>query len=606
MSCRSQSDAYKSALTDRFTDTTESKLLDIRNLEVFKHQPLQDPSTELRYLYLLPRTHNIDIDGQTVVCCELVSNADEQGPSYVGLSYAWGDAQIRRPILVGNKVFHATENLAVALEHLQEKDKTITFWIDAICIDQSNSNEKSVQVQRMGDIFTSAVVVIAWIGPATEDSDLALQELERYGEDVTSWEWLSSQHRERSVALPFASIKSLLARPWFKRVWVGQEAALNERVIFICGQHDIHRRQLFDSLKGYWASSMALRGDSLSLSFNRFEHTKPLPFYDVLNHFDASISFAVGSELESSDPRDFVYSAFGRINDIEECGLRVDYTKSVEEVYTEFTEAIIRAGKIDLLEDALRPSSTYRNLPSWVPDWSETSVCGILGSSLVLKYDVAEICENERGGNALRISAQRNARISRVENGLQLQLQQGVLGLNLSNPGVINPQEEEEVMSFLNIIQGALGRKNRWRPGEVDKALFDLSTGMSIARYTIEDDEEISNDLYMSYQAFRGLATPPDDIPDPQSWRRDASYAYLNILRDSNIKKFFMTSEDIVGVSRDDLQPDDWVCVLGGLERACVLREIGDGHYRIVSFANVFPWEDVANNDAPVEVLTIV
>ncbi|KAH6838985.1 heterokaryon incompatibility, partial [Alternaria alternata] len=101
--------------------------------------------------------------------CELVSNADEQGPSYVGLSYAWGDAQIRRPILVGNKVFHATENLAVALEHLQEKDKTITFWIDAICIDQSNSNEKSVQVQRMGDIFASAVVVIAWIGLATED-----------------------------------------------------------------------------------------------------------------------------------------------------------------------------------------------------------------------------------------------------------------------------------------------------------------------------------------------------------------------------------------------------------------------------------------------------
>ena len=604
MSCRSQSDAYKSALTDRFTDTTESKLLDIRNLEVFKHQPLQDPSTELRHLYLLPRTHNIDIDGQTVVCCELVSNADEQGPSYVGLSYAWGDAQIRRPILVGNKVFHATENLAVALEHLQEKDKTITFWIDAICIDQSNSNEKSVQVQRMGDIFASAVVVIAWIGLATEDSDLALQELEKYGEDMMSWEWLSSQHREQSAALPSASIKSLFARPWFKRVWVGQEVALNEQVIFVCGQRDIHRRQLLDSLQVYWASLMAFRGENLSLIFYRFEHTKPLPFHDLLDNFDAIISFAVGSELESSDPRDFVYSSFGRINDIEECGLRVDYTKSVEEVYMEFTEAIIRAGKINSFEDALRPSSTYRNLPSWVPDWSETSLCGILESYLVLKYDIAEICEIERGGKALRISAQRIARISCVENGLQLQ--QGVLGLNLSNSGVINPQEEEEIMSFLRTTQGALSRQDRWRPEEVDDAFFKLSTSMSITRYVIEEDEKISNDLYMSYQAFRGLATPPDDIPDPQSWRRDASYAYLNILRDSNIKKFFMTSEDIVGVSRDDLQPDDWVCVLGGLERACVLREIGDGHYRIVSFANVFPWEDVANNDAPVEVLTIV
>ncbi|CAN9189491.1 unnamed protein product [Alternaria alternata] len=604
MSCRSQSDAYKSALTDRFTDTTESKLLDIRNLEVFKHQPLQDPSTELRYLYLLPRTHNIDIDGQTVVRCELLSDADEQGPSYAGLSYAWGDAQIRRPMLVGDKVFHATENLAVALEHLQEEDRTITFWIDAICIDQSNSNEKSVQVQRMGDIFASAVVVLTWIGPAADDSDLALQKLERFDEDCSSCGWLSYEHGELFAALPSVSIKALCARPWFKRVWVGQEVALNEQVIFVCGQRDIHRRQLVDSALIYWATSAALRGDSSSPHYTRFQHTKPLPFHDFLNHDDASISFGTGSELESSDPRDFVYSSFGRINDIEECALHVDYTKSVEEVYTEFAEAIIRAGQIDLFEDAWRPSSTYRNLPSWVPDWSETSMCGILENSLVLKYDIAEICGIERGSKALRISAQRSARVSCIENGLQLQ--QGVLGLNLSESASINLQEEEEVISFLNMIQEALGRKNRWCSEEVDKTLFNLSTSMSFARYMIRDNEQLLNNLYISYQVFRGLVTPPDDIPDPQSWRKDASYAYLNSLRSSNIKNFFMTSQDIVGVSRDDVQPGDWVCVLGGMQGVWVIRETGDGHYRIVSVAEGFPWEDIKNNDAPVEVLTIV
>jgi hypothetical protein len=231
-------------------------------------------------------------------------------------------------------------------------------------------------------------------------------------------------------------------------------------------------------------------------------------------------------------------------------------------------------------------------------------MCGILEDSLVLKYDIAEICEIERGGKALRISAQRIARTSCIENGLQLQ--QGILGLNLSNSGVISSQEEEEVMSFLNIIQGALSRKNRWRPKEVDKALFELSTSMSFARSMSAHNEEVHNDLYTSHQAFRGLVTPPDDIPDPQSWRKDASYAYLNILRDSKTKNFFMTSEDIVGLSRDDVQPGDWVCVLGGLKGVWVLRETGDGHYRIVSFANVFPWEDVENNDAPIEVLTIV
>lgn len=605
MSCRSQSDAYKSALTDRFTDTNESKLLDIRNLEVFKHQPLQDPSTELRYLYLLPRTHNIDIDGQTVVRCELLSDANEQGPSYAGLSYTWGDAQIRRPIIVGDKVFHATENLAVALEHLQEEDKTITFWIDAICIDQSNSNEKSVQVQRMGDVFASAVMVIAWIGPVADDSDLALEELEKYCEDydLPSFKLWTDLHSERFATLPFASIKALLARPWFKRVWVGQEVALNEQVIFVCGQRDINRRKLLDSFGKYWISSMFWRGDGYYSNILRFEHSKSLPFREFLSNDEASFSFGVGSELESSDPRDFVYSSFGRISDIEACGLHVDYTKSVEEVYTELAEASIRAGSFGFF-DVLRPSSTYRNLPSWVPDWSETHICGILETRLVLEYDIAEICEVERGGKALKISAQRSALISCVEKGLQLQ--QSALGSNLSKSASISLKEEEEVMSFLNMVQGALGRKNRWRPEEVDKALFDLSVSLSYARYTFRNNKEMFKDWYMSYQAFRGLVTPPDDIQDPQSWRRDASYAYLNMLRDSNIKNLFMTPEDIVGISQDGVQPGDWVCVLGGVEGVWVVRETGDGHYRIVSCANVFPWEDVKNNDAPVEVLTIV
>jgi hypothetical protein len=223
---------------------------------------------------------------------------------------------------------------------------------------------------------------------------------------------------------------------------------------------------------------------------------------------------------------------------------------------------------------------------------------------LVLKYDIAEICEIERGGKALRISAQRSVRVSCIENGLQLQ--QGVLGLNVSESASINLQEEEEVISFLNMIQGALGRKNRWCSEEVDKTLFNLSTSMSFARYMIRDNEQLLNNLYISYQVFRGLVTPPDDIPDPQSWRKDASYAYLNSLRSSNIKNFFMTSQDIVGVSRDDVQPGDWVCVLGGMQGVWVLRETGDGHYRIVSVAEGFPWEDIKNNDAPVEVLTIV
>jgi hypothetical protein len=222
----------------------------------------------------------------------------------------------------------------------------------------------------------------------------------------------------------------------------------------------------------------------------------------------------------------------------------------------------------------------------------------------MLEKDIVEICNIERGDKALKISARRLARVDRIED--ELQIQQGLLDLSLSKSALGTIQEEEEVMRLLNTIQRALDRKERWLREEVEKAVFDLSTAMSIARNLVGDEEDLVDDLYISYRAFRGLVTPPDDIPNPQAWRKDASHAYLNILRDSKIKNFFVTSIDIVGVSRDCVQPGDWVYVLGGVEGAWVLREAGEGYHRIVSFANIFPWGDLENNDAPIEVLTII
>jgi hypothetical protein len=43
------------------------------------------------------------------------------------------------------------------------------LWIDAICINQSDNEEKSQQVRLMGEIYSKAEVVRVWLGPSTED-----------------------------------------------------------------------------------------------------------------------------------------------------------------------------------------------------------------------------------------------------------------------------------------------------------------------------------------------------------------------------------------------------------------------------------------------------
>ncbi|KAG9186478.1 hypothetical protein G6011_09586 [Alternaria panax] len=201
---------YRAAPRATFTDTTNPEPFDIQDAEVFT-------------------THNTHLNGHIVARCELRSNAHEHAPPYVGLSYAWGDPELQCLILFDGKIFHSTENLAITLEHLQEDDKTITFWIDALCIDQTNLLEKTKLVQRMGGIFTSAALVIAWLGPAAHGSDLATEEMESYPKDASaSILRLRESFKENSTAPPLETITAV-----FKRVWVGQ-VALNKQVIRLC------------------------------------------------------------------------------------------------------------------------------------------------------------------------------------------------------------------------------------------------------------------------------------------------------------------------------------------------------------------------------------
>jgi hypothetical protein len=84
------------------------------------------------------------------------------------LSYTWGkailadieedndDPGIEHEIFVDSEPFIITENLYDGLSELR-KDVTGYLWVDALCIDQTNLDERAAQVLLMGDIYSSAV-----------------------------------------------------------------------------------------------------------------------------------------------------------------------------------------------------------------------------------------------------------------------------------------------------------------------------------------------------------------------------------------------------------------------------------------------------------------
>lgn len=98
-------------------------------------------------------------------------------PRYEALSYVWGDPDDASEALVEGSLFSTYEvraNLRSALFHLRHKNEERVIWIDALCINQRDTNERNHQVGQMGRIYSSATRVIAWLGESTASTSMAM------------------------------------------------------------------------------------------------------------------------------------------------------------------------------------------------------------------------------------------------------------------------------------------------------------------------------------------------------------------------------------------------------------------------------------------------
>jgi hypothetical protein len=155
----------------------------------------------------------------------------------------------------------------VALQHFEQNDLALRIWVDAICINQNDEKEKSHQVGIMAEIFNRASEVLVWLGPSEVGSEEALgflrqignEALQLYGREQNNNDQANTPDGKKVVdrdvfdalrtrwfpdGVPNFDLEStqrVLQRPWFRRVWILQEAALNENVTFYCGNQSISK-----------------------------------------------------------------------------------------------------------------------------------------------------------------------------------------------------------------------------------------------------------------------------------------------------------------------------------------------------------------------------
>ncbi|KAE9371929.1 heterokaryon incompatibility, partial [Stipitochalara longipes BDJ] len=86
-------------------------------------------------------------------------------PLFFALSYVWGDPTKSHEISIDGKRLAITKNLYLALRSMQSSiTGTLHVWADAICINQEDDTEKSIQIQVMREIYYSASEVRIWLG----------------------------------------------------------------------------------------------------------------------------------------------------------------------------------------------------------------------------------------------------------------------------------------------------------------------------------------------------------------------------------------------------------------------------------------------------------
>lgn len=150
---------------------------------------------------------------------------DSPPPEYEALSYVWGTVQCPRPALVNNNPFTITQNLDVALRHLRQSTGERVLWVDAVCINQKDDTEKSLQVQLMGTIYSKATKVTIWMGPAGKDSETFLDCIDEIKSTDTT-----------NINTVLEATSDFFSRDWFTRTWVVQEFELaSEEPYMLCG-----------------------------------------------------------------------------------------------------------------------------------------------------------------------------------------------------------------------------------------------------------------------------------------------------------------------------------------------------------------------------------
>ncbi|CAI0644444.1 unnamed protein product [Colletotrichum noveboracense] len=300
----------------------------------YNYQPIDPTTNTIRLLRLFQgrRYYNDELICGELFEAEIPHDRDD---TYEALSYTWGDPTRTQTITINDQKVAVTTNLYDALLHLRDPEKDRILWVDALCINQQDTFERTHQVAKMSVIYQKAWAVVIWLGKTIRDIELLLEAtkaldkmVRRRPRPLSNAEhlkaWIDEGRRfisdERAINPDFYEIrqralKELLSRSWFRRVWVVQEAAYAKTAHIQCSWISVPTR-VFCIMPHLLEIDMDARSQALLevlpgplRQSSWWNDTRDLG--TVLQKF---------SSCESTDPRDQIFALLGLSSDCAKDG----------------------------------------------------------------------------------------------------------------------------------------------------------------------------------------------------------------------------------------------------------------------------------------------
>jgi hypothetical protein len=551
-----------------------------KNKKTIQIKDIETPKKDIRVLLLHPRRGE-----DSEVRCDIVylNLSDPHPPPYYALSYCWGKKEPRFPISLNGREHWVVPNLFDAFQRLRDRDDVAgrLIWIDALCIDQDDEEEKASQVNLMGEIYKKASKTFVWLGEHEHASHLAMDLLNSVTEENIR-NILEDKSKSKRMELAWVALRALFERPYWSRVWILQEVVLSRPSFLICGNSMcswdsvrlLLRSENFDVDKknisvGSHHARIALVGENnlpkllVNVIDDRRTNAQKPEFWDYL---------VLSRQRNASVAHDYIYGVMALVDPQV---LRADYKEPVEELYFKVVKRLLclykQIGTLSMccetqakdkaMPDAAtvvskEPGTSYAtSLPSWVPDWrtpfkkpyQSRLLCKLKYSAGNTEPDAQPDIECEAGSRVLRVRGIFVDSVTFVSPAKNLNRWPQVgedwktWTQYISESGNMYGSLEGQREAFRSTLQCQYGGNNTRNTDGSDQ-YFDIAVGRT-----------------------------EGNLVDPERTFGKAG------------RQFFGTRNGYMGRGLDYVQAGDVVGVFLGANVPFVLRECGDNnHYRLV------------------------